>query len=236
MPSKDNIIPASPSAEDYKGDYNTDDTSGRHAPRDLSWTESSDPISLFEDWLAAAVKAEVNDPHAMALATVDESGLPDVRMVLLKGIDVRGFVFYTNSQSAKGEQLLGQGKAALCFHWKSLRRQVRVRGAVEKVSAAEADAYFSSRARGSQIGAWASQQSRQVADRAVLMEKTKAVEARFEGQDVPRPPHWYGWRVKPDSIEFWQDGAFRLHDRIVFTLIQDGWKTSHGWQTSRLFP
>ena len=226
MPSKDNVIPASPSAEDY----GTDDVTGRHAPRDLSWTQRSDPIGLFEDWLAAAVKAELNDPHAMALASVDADGLPDVRMVLLKGIDKRGFVFYTNSESAKGEQLKGQGKAALCFHWKSLRRQVRVRGAVEQVSAAESDAYFKSRARGSQIGAWASAQSRQVADRETLMAETKAVEARFDGQDVPRPPHWYGWRVKPDTIEFWQDGAYRLHDRIAFKQSKTGWKTS------RLFP
>lgn len=226
MPSKDNVIPASPSAEDY----GTDDVTGRHAPRDLSWTQSSDPIGLFEDWLAAAVKAELNDPHAMALASVDPDGLPDVRMVLLKGIDKRGFVFYTNSESAKGAQLKGQGKAALCFHWKSLRRQVRVRGAVEHVSEAESDAYFKSRARGSQIGAWASEQSRQVDDRDTLMAATKAVEARFEGQDVPRPPHWYGWRVKPEIIEFWQDGAYRLHDRIVFK------QTQKGWNISRLFP
>lgn len=226
MVSKNNIISASPSADDY----NTDDVSGRHAPRDLSWTQSQDPIALFENWLAAAVKAELNDPHAMALASVDEDGLPDVRMVLLKGIDKRGFVFYTNSQSVKGAQLRGQGKAALCFHWKSLRRQVRVRGEVEKVSTAESDAYFKSRARGSQIGAWASQQSRTVADRDTLIAQTKAVEATYEGQDVPRPPHWYGWRVKPQSIEFWQDGAYRLHDRILFKGNETGWKTS------RLFP
>lgn len=227
MLPKDTVIPASPTAQDY----HQDDTSGRHAPRDLSWTQSADPIALFEDWLAGAVKTEINDPHAMALATVDASGLPDVRMVLLKGVDARGFVFYTNSESAKGEQLSGQAKAALCFHWKSLRRQVRLRGAVEQVSGDESDAYFKSRARGSQIGAWASQQSRQVADRDVLMAETKAVEARFEDQDVPRPPHWFGWRVKPESIEFWQDGAYRLHDRIVFE------KDSEDiWQTSRLFP
>jgi len=180
--------------------------------------------------MAAAVKAELNDPHAMSLATVDETGLPDVRMVLLKGVDARGFVFYTNGQSVKGIQLLEQSKAALCFHWKSLRRQVRVRGSVEQVSEAESDAYFASRARGSQIGAWASDQSRKVKDRQALMAATKIIETKYEGRDVPRPPHWYGWRVKPHSIEFWQDGAFRLHDRIVFTSPETG------WQSSRLFP
>ncbi len=180
--------------------------------------------------MSAAVKAELNDPHAMSLATVDDNGLPDVRMVLLKAIDDRGFVFYTNAQSAKGEQLAGQGKAAMCFHWKSLRRQVRVRGAVEQVSAAESDAYFASRARGSQIGAWASQQSRPVKDREALKAATKISADKYEGKNVPRPPHWYGWRVKPESIEFWQDGAFRLHDRIVFK------RHKMDWKTSRLFP
>jgi len=216
-----NVIPASPSAEDYKSS-----ASGRHVPRDLSWTQSEDPIALFNDWLSAAVEAEPNDPHAMALATVDASGMPDVRMVLLKGIDARGFVFYTNSESAKGEQLKGQGKAALCFHWKSQRRQIRIRGPIERVSDIESDAYFASRARGSQIGAWASQQSQKVASRKDLMAATKAIKDKYEGKDVPRPPHWYGWRVKPDSLEFWQDGAYRLHDRIVFRADKKGWLTS----------
>jgi len=219
------VIPYSPSAADYNSE-----TSGRHAPRDLSWTQARDPIALFENWLEGAVKSELNDPHAMALATVDETGLPDVRMVLLKGIDARGFVFYTNSESAKGGQLKGQGKAALCFHWKSQRRQIRVRGLVEKVSEAESDAYFASRARGSQIGAWASQQSQEVASRDALMAASKEIENKYEGHSVPRPPHWYGWRVIPESIEFWQDGAFRLHDRILFK------PSKSGWQTSRLSP
>ncbi len=219
--STDPIIPASPSAEDYKSQ-----TSSRHAPRDLSWTKSEDPIALFENWLSAAMEAELNDPHAMALATVDSDGMPDVRMVLLKGIDARGFVFYTNSQSAKGKQIKEQSKAALCFHWKSVRRQVRVRGDVERVSEAESDDYFASRARGSQIGAWASDQSQQVVSREALMEATKTVENKYEGKNVPRPPHWYGWRVKPQSIEFWQDGAYRLHDRILFKSAQKGWLTS----------
>lgn len=213
-------IPSSPSAADYAADE----------ARDLSWIDADDPIALFETWLAAAGETEPNDPHAMSVATVDASGLPDVRIVLLKGLDARGFVFYTNSQSAKGEQLLGQGKAALCFHWKSQKRQVRVRGAVEPVSAAESDAYFASRARGSRIGAWASDQSRPVAGREALMAKTAETEDKFEGKDVPRPAHWYGWRVKPESIEFWQDGAFRLHDRIVFK------SDNESWSKTRLYP
>ena len=213
-------IPSSPSAADYAGE----------GQRDLSWIDAADPIALFETWLAAAGETERNDPHAMSLATVDKTGLPDVRIVLLKGLDARGFVFYTNSESAKGEQLRGQGKAALCFHWKSQKRQVRVRGTVEAVSAAESDVYFASRARGSRIGAWASDQSRPVSGRDALMAKTAEAEARFEGEDVSRPDHWYGWRVAPESIEFWQDGAFRLHDRIVFH--PDG----KVWSKTRLYP
>ena len=214
------VIPATPSAADYADD----------GARDLSWVDAAEPIALFETWLAKAGETEPNDPHAMSVATVDEDGLPDVRIVLLKGLDARGFVFYTNAQSAKGEQLRGQGKAALCFHWKSQKRQVRVRGAVEPVSEAESDSYFASRARGSRIGAWASDQSRPVVDRDKLMAKTAEVEDRFEGKEVPRPPHWYGWRVKPEYIEFWQDGAFRLHDRIVFR--PDG----SAWSKTRLYP
>lgn len=215
-----NVIPNTPSAAEYAAD----------AERDLGWIDAPDPIALFETWLSAAGETEPNDPHAMSVATVDEAGLPDVRIVLLKGLDARGFVFYTNEQSAKGQQLRGQGKAALCFHWKSQKRQVRVRGAVEPVSAEESDAYFASRARGSRIGAWASDQSRPVADREALMAKTAEAEARFEGSDVPRPEHWYGWRVRPDYIEFWQDGAFRLHDRIVFR------PNKKAWSKTRLYP
>lgn len=213
-------IPASPSAKTYDAE----------AERDLSWIEARDPIALFEDWAVQARATEINDSHAMALATVDEHDMPDVRMVLLKGLDERGFVFYTNAESTKGEQLIGQGKAALCFHWKSQRRQVRIRGEVERVTETESDAYFTSRARGSQIGAWASQQSRPVDSRDTLKAATIEIEAKYEGRDVPRPPHWYGWRVKPETIEFWQNGAYRLHDRIVFL------RTVKGWETSRLFP
>lgn len=214
------VIPNTPSAAEYKAE----------ADRDLSWIEADDPIKLFEAWLASAGKTELNDPHAMSVATVDADGLPDVRIVLLKGLDERGFVFYTNEHSAKGKQLRGQAKAALCFHWKSQKRQVRVRGQVNPVSAAESDAYFASRARGSRIGAWASDQSRPVADREALMAKTAGVESRFEGKDVPRPENWYGWRVTPEYIEFWQDGAFRLHDRIVFE------PNGKSWSKMRLYP
>ena len=215
-----NVIPNTPSAAEYSAD----------AERDLSWIDASDPIALFESWLSQAGETEPSDPHAMSVATVDAAGLPDVRIVLLKGLDERGFVFYTNEQSSKGAQLRGQGKAALCFHWKSQKRQVRVRGQVKPVSPAESDAYFASRARGSRIGAWASDQSRPVADRGELMAKTAEVEARFEGEEVPRPDHWYGWRVNPEYIEFWQDGAFRLHDRIVFT------PKGEIWSKARLYP
>jgi pyridoxamine 5'-phosphate oxidase len=217
--SKPNI-PATPSAADHD----------QYGPRDLDWVVAEDPIALFGDWLAKAVEAEPNDANAMSLATVDADGLPDVRVVLLKGFDERGFVFYTNANSAKGEQLRGQGKAALCFYWKSLRRQIRVRGEVEVVSGAESDAYFASRARGSRIGAWASDQSSPVPGREDLLARNAEMEARFAGQDVPRPENWHGWRVKPESIEFWQNGAFRLHDRIVFR------KDGEAWIKTRLFP
>ena len=223
----ENVIPNTPSAQAYKAD----------SERDLGWIDADNPIKLFETWLAKAGETEVNDPHAMSVATVDAGGLPDVRIVLLKGLDERGFVFYTNEHSAKGEQLRGQGKAALCFHWKSQKRQVRVRGHVKPVSKAESDAYFASRARGSRIGAWASDQSRPVADRETLMAKTARVESRFEGKDVPRPEHWYGWRVNPEYIEFWQDGAFRLHDRIIFTPKGKMFTSKvKAWSKLRLYP
>ncbi|WP_099865196.1 pyridoxamine 5'-phosphate oxidase [Pararhizobium haloflavum] len=194
-----------------------------------NFAEMSDPIALFAQWLEDATKSEPNDPTATALATVDADGQPNVRMVLLKGFDARGFVFYTNFESAKGQEVLATMKAAMCFHWKSQRRQVRVRGPVEEVSAAEADAYFASRPRGSRIGAWASQQSRPLESRAVLENAVAEVDARY-GEDVPRPPHWSGFRIKPTAIEFWQDGAFRLHDRIVFT------PAASGWEKERLYP
>jgi pyridoxamine 5'-phosphate oxidase len=167
----------------------------------------------------------------MALATVDASGMPDVRMVLLKGFDAEGFVFYTNLESAKGQELAAAPKAALCFHWKSLRRQVRVRGSVTPVTAAEADAYFATRPRLSRIGAWASQQSRPLESRFALEKAVAYHTARFAVGAIPRPGYWSGFRIVPQHIEFWRDGAFRLHDRVRFTRVQ-----SAGWTKARLFP
>jgi pyridoxamine 5'-phosphate oxidase len=193
------------------------------------WDE---PFRQFEHWLAKAGEAEPNDPNGMALATVGEDGMPSVRMVLLKGHDAEGFVFYTNYESRKGRQLLAARKAGLLFHWKSLRRQVRVEGAVETVTDAEADAYFHSRPKASQIGAWASQQSRPLASRFELEGRVAQFTARYAIGQVPRPPYWSGFRVRPALIEFWEDRPFRLHDRTVYhaTARRDG------WTTEKLFP
>lgn len=219
MPEAQNIIPETPSTKAYKAE----------GEKETVWTSTKNPFELFSNWLAQAGETELNDPNAMSLATVDSEGLPDVRILLLKGFDENGFVFYSNSQSAKGAQL-ALGKAALCFHWKSQKRQVRVRGTLNQASEQEADTYFAKRARGSRIGAWASDQSRPVSDRKIMMDKVAQIEARYEGQQVPRPPHWKGWRLSPQYIEFWQDGAFRLHDRIVFT------KANGDWSKARLYP
>lgn len=191
---------------------------------------ANEPFSVFRTWLAAAEERELNDANAMSLATVDSDGMPDVRIVLLKGFDERGFVFYTNLESAKGQELGANPRAALNFHWKSVRRQVRVRGAIERVSDEEADAYYQSRPRGSRIGAWASIQSRPLDARETLVERVAALEAEYEGQEIPRPPHWSGTRVIPQSVEFWQDGEYRLHDRCLFT--RDGDR----WTVQRLYP
>ncbi|WP_439500507.1 pyridoxamine 5'-phosphate oxidase [Aminobacter ciceronei] len=195
------------------------------------FTEAAEPFQLFASWLKDATASEPNDPTALALATVDTDGLPDVRMVLLKGFDEHGFVFYTNFESAKGREILATMKAAMCFHWKSLRRQVRVRGPVEIVTDTEADEYFASRPRGSRIGAWASKQSRPLESRFALEKAVAEYTARHVIGEIPRPPHWSGFRIVPSQIEFWHDRPFRLHDRIVFTRTADG-----GWDKDRLYP
>lgn len=196
------------------------------------FTEKTEPFDLFGEWLADATKTEPNDPNAVALATVDSDGLPDVRMVLLKGFDSQGFVFYTNFESMKGQEILGSMKAAMCFHWKSLRRQVRIRGPVEIVSNEEADAYYATRPRGSRIGAWASKQSRPLESRFALEKAVAEYTARYAIGEIPRPDHWSGFRIRPTSIEFWHDRPFRLHDRVVFSR-----DTIEGdWGKTRLYP
>ena len=195
-------------------------------------TPVADPLIQFAGWMREAEASEVNDPNGVALATVDGEGLPDVRMVLLKGYDAAGFVFFTNFESAKGQELLANPKAALLFHWKSLRRQVRIRGLVSVVDAAEADAYFASRPRDSRSGAWASRQSRPMSGRAELVKEVARYALKYPIGTVPRPPHWSGFRVSPLQIEFWRDGAFRLHDRLVYRRADEG----APWRTEKLFP
>ncbi|MBX3510479.1 MAG: pyridoxamine 5'-phosphate oxidase [Hyphomonadaceae bacterium] len=191
----------------------------------------SEPFALFARWLQEAKQKEPNDPNGMALATADADGFPDVRMVLLKGVD-SGFVFYTNAESAKGAQLEANPRAALCFHWKSLRRQVRVRGVIAAVGEAEADAYFATRDRGARIGAWASQQSRPLEDRRALEKRIAEFAAKFGLGEVPRPAHWRGYRLIPLSLEFWRDRPCRLHDRLVFR--REG--ADAPWSRERLYP
>jgi pyridoxamine 5'-phosphate oxidase len=195
------------------------------------FTLARDPFPLFDQWLAEAAKTETNDPNAMALATCDENGIPDVRIVLLKGHGPDGFVFFSNRESAKGRELAHNPRAALAFHWKSLGRQVRIRGLATEVAAADADAYFQSRDRGSRIGAWASQQSRPLESRFALEKAVARETARFGMGEVPRPPYWTGWRLVPRSIEFWHDQPNRLHDRLAFTRVPGG-----PWTKARLYP
>jgi pyridoxamine 5'-phosphate oxidase len=214
-------IPATPSDQDYAARAD-----------EPPLPEGADPIALFESWLEAAVKGEPNDPNGMALATVDADGAPNVRMVLLKDVDARGFTFYTNTESAKGLELAGRPSAALLFHWKSLRRQVRVRGPVEVVSEAEADAYFATRARQSQIGAWASDQSRRLEGMFALEKRVAEYGLKFGLGRIPRPPQWGGYRVRPLAIEFWRDRPFRLHERLAFSRAGP----DDPWTVERLYP
>lgn len=202
-----------------------------------NFAEASEPFTLFESWFEDATAHEPNDANAMALATADSDALPNVRMVLLKGLDTasrpdRGFVFYTNLESAKGQELTASGKAALLFHWKSLRRQVRARGLVTSTSQAEADAYFASRPRGSRLGAWASQQSRPLESRFALEKAVAGYTAKFNIGEIPRPAYWSGFRVTPLEVEFWHDRPFRLHERVVFRRAS----ASEPWSRTRLYP
>jgi pyridoxamine 5'-phosphate oxidase len=192
---------------------------------------TTDPFALFDTWFAEARTSEPNDSNAMALATADADGRPSVRMVLLKGHGPDGFVFYTNRESRKAGEMAANPHAALLFHWKSLRRQIRIEGSLSLASDAESDAYFASRARDSQLGAWASDQSRSLDARETFEARYEQAKARFEGQDVPRPPHWGGYRLTPTHIEFWQDRAHRLHERRVFDLAPDG-----TWAEGLLYP
>lgn len=195
------------------------------------FTERKEPFRLFAEWLEDAGQSEPNDPSATALATVDPDGMPNVRMVLLKGFDERGFAFYTNFESTKGGEILTTKKAAMCFHWKSLRRQVRIRGPVEQVSDEEADEYYASRPRGSRIGAWASKQSRPLESRFALEKAVAEYTAKFAVGSIPRPDYWSGFRIMPQTIEFWHDRPFRLHDRVMFSRDEGG-----GWKKTRLYP
>ncbi len=193
-------------------------------------TQSQNPYSLFQNWMSEAEKNEMNDPSAMSLATATKDGVPSVRMVLLKGVDDRGFVFYTNLTSRKAGEMEENKNVALCLHWKSLRKQVRVEGEIEPVTDEEADAYFQSRARVSRIGAWASKQSQEMEGRWELEKRVAEYTAKFGIGEIPRPDFWSGFRVKPRAIEFWSDGKFRLHDRIVYKMVEGN------WQTTRLYP
>lgn len=220
--SGDDLIPPSPKY----------DPSAAPPPDDAALFAENEPFALFERWFKDAKEKEPSDPNGMALATADASGFPDVRMVLMKGFDHSGFVFYTNAESAKGRQLEENARAAVAFYWKSLRRQVRVRGTIEPVSDAEADAYFRSRDRGARLGAWASRQSRPLEDRLALEKRIAEYVLKYGVGEVPRPEYWRGYRLVPLSIEFWRDRPFRLHDRLQFTRTD----AASPWVKSRLYP
>jgi pyridoxamine 5'-phosphate oxidase len=220
--NKKALIPPTPAEDDYAREARQAD-----APPPLS---ADDPIALFEAWFGEALKREPHDANAMTLATAGADGVPDARMVLLKGVDARGFVFFTHVTSAKGQQLAANPHAALVFHWKSLRRSVRVRGEVEGVGAAEADAYFATRARSAQIGAWASDQSKPMPDSLALERRVAEMALKFGVSPPPRPPGWSGYRLAPRTVEFWRDRPFRLHERLLFT------RAGEHWTTQRLFP
>jgi pyridoxamine 5'-phosphate oxidase len=220
--SGDELIPPSPRY----------DPNAPPAPDDAALFAENEPFALFERWFAEAKAKEPNDPNGMALATADRAGFPDVRMVLMKGFEDGGFVFYTNSESAKGSQLAENQRAAVVFHWKSIRRQIRARGLISFVSDAEADAYFQSRDRGARLGAWASAQSRPLEDRLALEKRIAEYALKFGVGDVPRPPNWRGYKLTPLHFEFWRDRPFRLHDRLVF----DRDEATQPWRTSRLYP
>jgi pyridoxamine 5'-phosphate oxidase len=223
MPRND-LIPPSPSSDDY--------AKAGPPPDDAALFATDEPLTLFTAWYKEAREKEPNDSNAMALATADAEGFPDVRMVLLKDFDARGFTFYSNAESAKGRQLAANPRAALNFHWKSLRRCVRIRGLVGPVEPEAADAYFASRDRGARIGAWASDQSRALENRFGLEKRIAEYAARFGLGEVPRPPHWTGWRLAPLRIEFWRDRPFRLHDRLEFTRPAP----DAAWEKARLYP
>jgi pyridoxamine 5'-phosphate oxidase len=222
-------IPPTPTRKDYTENEQYRAQSEANSTDIFS---TNDPIDLFTNWMTDARETEPNDSNAMSLATVDADGIPDVRIVLLKSFDENGFVFFTNANSHKGDQLKSNQTAALCLHWKSLRRQVRIRGQVEIVTEKESDDYFASRARQAQLGAWASQQSSVLGSREQFEAEFREVEAKYEGEDVPRPPHWHGWRVKPTYLEFWRDRPFRLHDRLVFKRTSK----NENWTKQRLYP
>lgn len=221
--SGDDLIPPSPKY----------DPTAPPLPDDAVLFAESEPFDLFARWFKEAKEKEPNDPNGMALATADERGMPDVRMVLLKDVSPAGFVFYTNAESAKGRQLEANPQAAILFHWKSLRRQVRARGPISPVSDEAADIYFQSRDRGARLGAWASEQSRPLQDRLALEKRIAEFAARYGLEEVPRPPHWRGYRLSPLAMEFWRDRPFRLHDRLVFTRRD---AQAAGWEKCRLYP